>query len=78
MKVELQKRYKHYKNKREYTVLAIGYFTETDPLVECVVYRAEYTDAELGNNPIFIRPRDMFEETIDVDGIIMHRFSKIG
>ena len=78
MKVEIGKRYRHYKNKKEYTVISIGYFTESDPLLECVVYRAEYSDAELGDNPVFIRPRDMFEESIDVDGEVMDRFSLIG
>lgn len=77
MSLEIGKRYCHYKNKKEYTVIAIGYFTESDPLLECVVYRAEYTDTELGENPIFIRPREMFEEYVIVEGIKKERFSLI-
>jgi len=78
MKVEIGKNYKHYKNKKEYTVIAIGYFTETNPLLECVVYQAEYDTDDLGKRPIFIRPREMFEESIDVEGKVMDRFELIG
>ncbi len=77
MKAEIGKQYIHYKNKKRYTVIAIGYFTESDPLMVCVVYRAEYSDAELGDNPVFIRPREMFEEHIDVSGKLVHRFSAV-
>ncbi|MFT7507259.1 MAG: hypothetical protein ACI92I_000402 [Acidimicrobiales bacterium] len=78
MNAEIGKVYKHYKNEKEYTVIAVGYFTESNPLLECVVYRAEYNTDDLGENPVFIRPRDMFEETIDVDGKVMDRFELIG
>lgn len=77
MTVEIGKRYQHYKNKKTYTVIAVGYFTEEKPLLECVVYRAEYNDTTLGDNPIFIRPRKIFEESIDVAGEKLSRFSEI-
>lgn len=63
---------------KEYTVLAIGYFTESEPLLECVVYQAEYDTEDLGEKPVFIRPRKMFEESVDVDGKMMDRFQLIG
>jgi len=78
MRVVVGNRYTHYKNKREYTVIAVGYFTESNPLLECVVYQAQYDDSELGEKPVFIRPRKMFEESIDVDGKLMDRFHMIG
>ena len=78
MKVQIGERYRHYKNQKEYTVIAVGYFTETDPLLECVVYQAEYDTKDLGKKPVFIRPLDMFEESVDVDGKMMDRFELFG
>jgi hypothetical protein len=78
MKVEIGKRYRHYKNQKEYTVIGVGYFTEFEPLLECVIYQAEYDTEDLGDKPIFIRPREMFEETIDADGNVSDRFILIG
>ena len=78
MSVQVGKRYRHYKNKKEYIVLNIGYFTESEPLLECVVYQAQYDTDDLGKMPIFIRPREMFEGTVDVDGKVMDRFKLIG
>ena len=78
MTLEIGKRYRHYKNQKEYTVIAVGYYTESDPLLECVVYQAEYDTDDLGERPVFIRPREMFEETIDVNGKMMNRFKLIG
>jgi hypothetical protein len=78
MKIKAGQRYKHYKNQHEYTVIGLGYFTELEPLLECVVYQAEYDTDDLGKRPIFIRPREMFEECIDVNGKMMDRFGLIG
>lgn len=78
MEIESGQRYRHYKNEKKYTVIAIGYFTESDPLLECVVYQAEYDSEDLGEKPVFIRPKEMFEETIDVEGKVMNRFKLIG
>jgi len=77
MNTEIGKRYRHYKNQKKYKVITIGYYTESEPLIECVVYQAEYSTEDLGKNPIFIRPRKMFEETIDIDGKLIDRFTLI-
>lgn len=45
-------------------MLTLGYFTESDPLLECVVYQAQYSTDDLGDRPVFIRPREMFEEEV--------------
>jgi len=76
MKAETGKRYKHYKNGKEYTVLALAHHSET--LEKLVIYQAEYETEDLGSRPIFARPQDMFEETIDVNGKMMDRFERIG
>lgn len=73
MKAEIGKRYRHYKNGREYTVLHIGRHTET--LEEVVVYRAEYTSSDFGASAIWVRPRAMFEGTIEHEGRVVQRFT---
>lgn len=61
--------YLHYKNK-EYTVLAVGnQYPSNEPHV---LYQAQYGDKEF-----WIRPKDMFMETVEVDGKIVPRFKFI-
>lgn len=73
MEAIVGKQYKHYRNGEVYTVLAIARHSET--LEEFVVYRGEYTSAEFGANPVWARPRTMFEETVaDEHGAIVQRF----
>lgn len=74
MKAQVGIQYRHYKNKQQYTVIAIGYYTEAEPLRECVVYQAHYDTDDLGAKPIFIRPRDMFEEQLEYAGQTVDRF----
>jgi hypothetical protein len=74
MKAEIGKRYRHYKNNKEYTVLLIARL-EGDPSVECVVYRAEY-ETEYGNESIWIRPRADFEAQIETESGIVDRFTQ--
>jgi hypothetical protein len=64
-------KYKHYKGK-EYNVVAIATHSET--LEEMVVYEALYEIQEKGMNSLWVRPKKMFEETIEVNGLIMNRF----
>ena len=63
-------RYRHYKGK-EYTVLGVARHSETDE--ELVVYRQEY-----GDHGLWVRPLNMFSETVVVDGKEMPRFEYIG
>ena len=78
MKAIVGHRYQHYKNRKTYQVVALGLFTETEPLTPCVVYRAEYDDPELGSQPTFIRPQAMFEETVTTEsGEVVERFIDI-
>ncbi len=58
-------------------MLALGYFTESEPLLECVVYQAQYDTDDLGEQPVFIRPRAMFEECLVYDGKTVDRFGLI-
>ena len=63
-------KYRHYKG-NEYTVLAVAKHSET--LEEMVVYRAEY-----GEKGVWVRPKDMFLETVEVGGQTVARFAYIG
>ncbi len=59
-------RYRHYKG-NEYTVLGIARHSET--CEEMVVYQPEY-----GEGGMWVRPLEMFFETVNVDGKTVPRF----
>lgn len=62
-------RYRHYKG-NEYEVVGLARHSETmEPLV---VYRALY-----GEFGLWVRPREMFLESVDVDGKRLPRFARI-
>lgn len=63
-------RYRHYKG-QEYEVLEVARHSETQEYL--VVYRCLYGDYSL-----WVRPYDMFVETVMVDGESMPRFAYIG
>ena len=63
-------RYRHYKHK-DYTVLGVARHSETEE--ELVVYRQEY-----GDRGLWVRPKQMFLETVEVDGKTIPRFRFIG
>ncbi len=60
-------RYRHYKGK-EYLVLGVARHSET--LEELVTYRLLY-----GDHGLWVRPRAMFLETIEIDGRVQPRFA---
>lgn len=62
-------RYRHFKG-AEYEVLGIARHSET--MEEMVVYRALY-----GERGLWVRPRAMFLEQVEVDGKLRPRFSRI-
>ena len=63
--------YRHYKGK-EYEVLGVAVHTETRE--EFVVYRPLYDDPALGENPMFVRPKEMFLQEVEIDGKNVQRF----
>ena len=63
-------RYRHYKGK-EYTVIGVARHSETEE--ELVVYRQEY-----GDHGLWVRPKQMFLETVTVDGQAVSRFRYVG
>lgn len=75
MKAEVGKRYQHYKNQQTYTVLAIARHTEAGE--DLVVYQGHYDTEDLGSEPIFARPKEMWEEDVEYNGETLPRFSLI-
>jgi len=65
-------RYQHYKGNL-YDVLGIGRHTEADDYF--VVYAP--VEAKEGTPEIWIRPYDMFMETVEVDGEVIPRFKHL-
>lgn len=62
-------RYRHYKG-NEYIVLGVARHSETEE--ELVVYQQDY-----GERGLWVRPRTMFEETVEVDGRSVLRFEYV-
>lgn len=62
-------RYRHYKG-NEYTVLGVARHSETEE--ELVVYRQEY-----GEYDLWVRPKAMFLETVNVNGEQRPRFERV-
>lgn len=63
-------KYRHFKG-NEYEVIGIAKHSET--LAPMVVYKALY-----GNGDIWVRPYEMWNETITRDGKTFQRFTFIG
>ena len=63
-------RYRHYKG-NEYVVIGIARHSETDE--KLVVYRPDY-----GEQGLWVRPKEMFLETVEVDGKQVPRFQFLG
>lgn len=62
-------KYRHYKG-NEYEVLFVA--THSEDLSEMVVYRALY-----GEGGVWVRPASMWNETVEIDGKRVLRFTKI-
>lgn len=62
-------RYRHYSGK-EYEVIGVARHSET--LEELVVYKALY-----GDGSIWVRPLEMFIETVEKDGVSQPRFTPV-
>jgi hypothetical protein len=71
-------KYKHYKG-NYYQVLGVVHNTETRE--KMVLYRALYECPDLkddyGDYPWFVRPYDMFNEDVEIDGAKVPRFEYV-
>ena len=67
-------KYRHYKG-NFYEVIGIANHSET--LEKMVVYRALYDSKEFGNQALWIRPLEMFLESVIIDGKEVPRFKPV-
>jgi hypothetical protein len=68
-------RYRHYKG-RLYEVVGVARHSET--LEELVVYRQLYDSERFPTGTLWVRPRAMFLEEVEVEGGRVPRFSYLG
>ena len=68
-------KYEHYRGK-QYEVVGLAKHSET--LEDFVIYRALYNSEELRTNTLWIRPKSMFFEIININGKNIPRFKYIG
>ena len=77
-KPDIEGTYRHSKSGKRYEVVDVAMHTETNEMM--VVYRALYKSPDLaeqyGDHPLFVRPYDMFFETVEIDGEMVPRFEK--
>lgn len=67
--IKVGQKYKHFKG-NEYLVLHLAKHSETEE--DMVVYQALY-----GERGIWVRPLRMFEEKVEVNGMIVNRFEEM-
>ncbi|MCD5382449.1 MAG: DUF1653 domain-containing protein [Candidatus Pacebacteria bacterium] len=66
--------YTHFKGS-QYKVIGTARHSET--LEEMVIYQACYNSPEFGPDALWVRPKKMFLETVQVDGVELPRFKKM-
>ena len=66
--------FEHYKGKK-YKILGVARHTET--LEMCVVYQSLYNDPKFGDHAVWVRPLEMFFESVAIDGKEVPRFRLI-
>lgn len=66
-------KYRHFKGE-EIEVIGVGHHSET--LEKVVLYRALKDSEEFGNNALWVRPLEMFVETVEHEGNTVPRFQK--
>jgi hypothetical protein len=69
-------KYIHTKSGREYEVIGVAHHSED--LSELVVYKALYESEEYGPNALWVRPKAMFEEEVEINGETKPRFQYVG
>jgi len=68
-------KYQHYKSGDLYEVIGTALHTET--LEELVIYKALYNSEKFGNNCVWARPKKMFLENVEYNGVTIPRFQFI-
>ena len=69
-------KYRHYKRPENiYQVIGVALHSET--LEELVVYKALYDHEKFGRDSLWVRPKSMFLEDVELDGRTVPRFQFI-
>lgn len=74
METKVGQKYKHYKG-NSYIILHLA--NDSNTLKRVVIYQGQYDSEEFGPNPIWVREKTNFEETITRDGKEIRRFEFI-
>lgn len=67
--------YRHFAGKLYELIESEAFHSES--LEDVVIYRAMYSDSQWGRHRIWVRPKDMFTETVTHKGTEMPRFRYI-
>jgi hypothetical protein len=67
--------YEHTRTKKRYRILGVGNHSET--LEAVVIYQSQYDDPKFGSQAIWVRPKEMFMEQVEIDGKLLPRFQQI-
>ncbi len=67
--------WQHSKSGKQYIVLGTAWHSES--MQQMVVYQAQYDSADLGPNPTFVRPIEMWTEQVEIEGELKPRFVKL-
>lgn len=65
-------KYIHSKTGKKYEVIGIARHSED--LSELVVCKALYESKEFGKDSLWVRPKEMFEELVEIEGELKPRF----
>lgn len=68
-------KYQHYKNKKYYEIIGEARHSET--LEELIIYKALYHSDDYGENYVWARPKKMFFELVNHNGVVVPRFKKV-
>ncbi len=68
-------KYKHYKTGNLYEL--IGVATHSETLEEMVIYKRLYPSDDLNDHRVWVRPKEMFFESVVYDGDSVPRFQWI-
>lgn len=69
-------KYEHSKSGRKYEVIGIARHSET--LEKLVVYKALYKSEEFSEGALWVRPKDMFFDKVNINNQGIPRFKYLG
>ena len=68
-------KYQHFKNGKLYEVIGQAIHSETRE--EMIIYKALYHCEQFEENQTWVRPRTMFFEKVNLNGLTVSRFQKV-